>query len=262
MAKEKSFGRVPLHVACRSLAHSSVIRILCEMEPSCVEERDSLKRVALHYLIKNYTALGEDLMECKNSVRKNSSSADEHMQQDGDCEVRESVEGSEQHPNKDGIVALKILLKSNPNCVHASDHRGWIPLHVACSSSSRKGMTNVLKLLLETWPESVLRRTSKGSDVFDCVDLAGKFHPTRDLVLSILNEAKQKVQCNISCEGTIKKDQVGAIPSFAEFQDCDNIDSDKSISKFEPREQISELLIYLKNCNVEQKIGITAPSFD
>ncbi|KAL3816626.1 hypothetical protein ACHAXA_004808 [Cyclostephanos tholiformis] len=40
LEKDKAFGRVPLHIACRSVASSSVIRVLCEMDPTCVEERD------------------------------------------------------------------------------------------------------------------------------------------------------------------------------------------------------------------------------
>lgn len=40
MEKDKAFGRVPLHVACRCVASSGVIRVLCEMDPKCVEERD------------------------------------------------------------------------------------------------------------------------------------------------------------------------------------------------------------------------------
>jgi hypothetical protein len=40
MEKEKAFNRVPLHVACQCVASSSVIRVLCEMEPKCVVETD------------------------------------------------------------------------------------------------------------------------------------------------------------------------------------------------------------------------------
>ncbi|KAL7478450.1 hypothetical protein ACHAW6_004215 [Cyclotella cf. meneghiniana] len=234
LAKEKSFGRVPLHVACRSLAHSSVIRVLCEMEPRCVEERDSLKRVALHYLVKNYTTLGEDSEKRQDSEIEYLSSVEERSQHEDNCAVRKSLEEGEQHPNTDGIVALKILLETNPRCVHATDHRGWIPLHVACSSSSRKGMTNVLKLLLETWPESVLRKTSKGSDVFDCVNLAGEFHPTRDLVLSILKEAKQRVQDDISSAMICENDQaLSELIGSESDQKHDNNESDKGSSRLD-----------------------------
>ena len=40
MEKDKAFGRVPLHVACRCLAESSVIRVLCDLDPNCVVARD------------------------------------------------------------------------------------------------------------------------------------------------------------------------------------------------------------------------------
>jgi hypothetical protein len=39
--KDKEFERVPLHVACRGVAESGVIRVLCEMEPLCVGEKDT-----------------------------------------------------------------------------------------------------------------------------------------------------------------------------------------------------------------------------
>ena len=41
MEKDKAFERVPLHVACRGVAESGVIRVLCEMEPMCVDEKDT-----------------------------------------------------------------------------------------------------------------------------------------------------------------------------------------------------------------------------
>lgn len=41
MEKDKAFERVPLHVACRGVAESGVIRVLCEMEPMCVGEKDT-----------------------------------------------------------------------------------------------------------------------------------------------------------------------------------------------------------------------------
>jgi hypothetical protein len=99
----------------------------------------------------------------------------------------------EEEGDEDGMTALKILLNTNPDCVHAADHRGWLPLHVACGSSSHKGMLRVLLLLLKIWPESVLGMTDKDSDPFACVDMAGKHHPTKARVLALLQEAKCKV---------------------------------------------------------------------
>jgi hypothetical protein len=199
LAKEKSFGRVPLHVACRSLAHSSVIKVLCQMKPECVVEKDGLNRVALHYLIKNYTALGDDVTLC--GVVDGSNSEEPSQNDDDNDDDSDSIEILEEHfepTDEDGLVALRVLIDTNDKCIHTADHRHWIPLHVACSSSSRKGMTNVIKLLLDAWPESVLCKTSKGSDVFDCVEMSGKYHPSKELVLSILKEAKERVQYETS----------------------------------------------------------------
>ena len=182
LEKDKAFGRVPLHVACRSLAHSSVIQLLCKMEPTCVEERDTLKRVPLHYLIKNYCTFGSDDDDV--SIDDEGNIID--VTTDDDTHAEES-------DDKDGMKALKILIKANINCVHAADHRGWLPIHVACSCSSRKGMIRVMKLLLKCWPESVNSKTDKDSDVFDCVDMSGKHHPTKDQVVALLKEAKDSI---------------------------------------------------------------------
>jgi hypothetical protein len=48
------------------------------------------------------------------------------------------------------------------------------------------------KLLLDALPKSVLYRTSNGSDVLDCVEMAGRHHPTKDLILA--REAKEQEQ--------------------------------------------------------------------
>lgn len=105
----------------------------------------------------------------------------------------------EEEGDEDGMIALKILLNTDPGCVHAADHRGWLPLHVACGSSSHKGMLHVLSLLLKIWPESLLVKTDKDSDALACVDMAGKHHPTKARVLALLQEAKCKV--NVSDAG-------------------------------------------------------------
>lgn len=182
LEKDKAFNRCSLHVACRSLADSSVIKVLTQMKPRCVMEGDSLKRVPLHYLIKNYTTFGyddDDISISEGTVEDNT----------------ETEDGSDiiDNTNQDGMVALKILLTTNRDCVYVADHRGWNPLHVACSCSSRRGMIRVMRLLLKIWPESVNTKTNKDSDVFACVDMAGKHHPTKDKVIKLLTEAKFKL---------------------------------------------------------------------
>jgi len=189
MEKDKSFDRVPLHVACRCLAESSVIRVLCEMDPNCVVARDRLKRVPLHYLIKNYCAFGDDEDDVRISI-------------DGDIEDDNNVTNATSDDDyddneEDGMTALKILIRTNPSSVRAADHRGWLPIHVASSCSSRKGMGRVLKVLLEVWPQSIYAKTEKESDALDCVEMAGKVHPRKEMVISLLTEAKCKMEdCN------------------------------------------------------------------
>jgi len=183
LEKERSFERTPLHVACRSLAGSGVVRVLCEKEPGGVVERDSLRRVPLHYVIKNYTSFGGD---DDDSVL---------LEDDGDS----GGDDTDSNDSQDGWKALCVLIGTDPSCVKMDDHRSWLPLHVACSCSSRKGMVRVLRLLLDAHPEGVLAKTSRGSDVFDCVDMAGAVHPTRDNVVALLREAKAEVETGVEC---------------------------------------------------------------
>lgn len=170
LKKDKAFGRVPLHVACRSLADSSVLAVLAELEPRAVEERDNLMRVPLHYLIKNYSTFGDDDEEVDYECP--SDDEDAGIERDGEkCDLDniENPNAPKSASNTDGMDGMKILVKTRPNCVRVSDHRGWIPLHVACSCSSRRGMTRVIKFLLREWPESINCKTDKDSDVFNCV---------------------------------------------------------------------------------------------
>lgn len=85
-------------------------------------------------------------------------------------------------------------------------------------------MTNVIKLLLDAWPKSVLCKTSKGSDVFDCVDMAGRHHATKDLVLAILREAREQVQDEISDKEFSErvKGNTGVIIDLLDFQNGDD----------------------------------------
>ena len=190
LKKEKAFGRTPLHIACRSLADSSVISVLCEMGPRSVIERDSLKRVPLHYLIKNYNTFGGDEAE------------DDVADKDTDDEsINESAANHNDDDNEvaDGIAVLNLLVETNIDCIKVADHRGWIPLHVACSCSARQGMIRVMKMLIDWWPESVNVKTEKNSDVFACVEVAGKHHATKDKVVALLKEARHELassECN------------------------------------------------------------------
>ena len=185
MQKEKSFGRTPLHIACRSLAEASVINVLCEMEPRSVLERDKLRRVPLHYMVRNYDSFGEDKKEDE----------DEDVDEDTDDESADESTNNQSDCKKepDGIVAFNHLIETNADCVKVADHRGWIPLHVACNTSFRHGMIHVMKILIELWPESVLAKTEKNSDVFACVDMGGSF-AMKEKVVELLKEAKHKVE--------------------------------------------------------------------
>ena len=241
--------RIFQHVACRSLADSSVIRVLCEMEPHSIDARDSLKRVPLHYLIKNYTTFGNDDDDIPN------------IEEDDEEESKESDTSSDDtnvnNKSEDGMTAMLFIIKSNPHCLHAADHRGWLPLHVACSCSSRKGMLRVLRLLLKVHPESINCTTDKKSDVFDCVNMAGKYHPTKEETIAILKEAKSLVEedeeSGSASEDTGDNDSnsndnnstSSQVNDEQDRDSNDNVDEDDSLedSISNPQAQVVDLLL-------------------
>jgi hypothetical protein len=148
-------------------------------------ERDKLKRVPLHYMVRNYDSFGEDEKEDE------AEDADEDTDDESAGESTNNQNDCKKDP--DGIVAFNHLVETNADCVKVADHRGWIPLHVACNTSFRHGMINVMKILIELWPESVLAKTEKNSDVFACVDMGGTF-AMKEKVVELLKDARHKVE--------------------------------------------------------------------
>eukprot|EP00986_Skeletonema_menzelii_P014012 scaffold8763_cov133-Skeletonema_menzelii.AAC.3 len=232
LMKEKAFGRTPLHIACRSLADSSVIKVLCEMEPRCVMERDGLKRVALHYLIKNYNTFGQD---DDNGEEDDEDTNDESLNQSSTNRV-------DTDKTSDGIVALKLLLDTNIDCVKIADHRGWIPLHVACSCSARQGMIRVMNIIIDCWPESVNAKTEKHSDVFACVDMAGKHHATKDKVVTLLKEARYALEsCEDKGENEVCSSASASIEASSQHSLAQGQDDDAETVKKEVEKEVANI---------------------
>jgi len=243
LEKDKAFGRLPLHVAARSLVDSSVIRVLCEMEPQSIDARDSLKRVPLHYLIKNYTTFGDDDDDIPN--------INEDDEEEKGTKMSDSSDDTNVTSDEDGMTAMLIIIKSNPNCLNAADHRGWLPLHVACSCSSRKGMLRVLRLLLKVKPESINCTTDKKSDVFDCINMAGKHHPTKEETIAILKEAKSLVEedekTGSASENTgdniSNSSDNNSVSSQVSDEHDDNSDDEGEDDLLDPQAQVVDLLL-------------------
>ena len=77
-------------------------------------------------------------------------------------------------------------------------------------------MVRVTRLLLDVWPESINVKTNKESDCEACVDMAGKHHPTKHIIIALLREARSKVEleslnCNDAAEEqeTVSSDDEG-----------------------------------------------------
>ena len=99
MERVKAFGSAPLYVACQSVAEASGIRVLCGWEPTCVEDRDSLKKVHLHYLVKNYSFDEDDDDISINEGTTNTAIIGEESDEDGmntvDGRCKTAIEGEQ-----------------------------------------------------------------------------------------------------------------------------------------------------------------------
>ena len=51
---------------------------------------------------------------------------------------------------------VKFLVESNPSALHSRDENGRLPLHAACQNGSM--VSEIVRLLLDTWPESIWER--------------------------------------------------------------------------------------------------------
>jgi hypothetical protein len=71
-----------------------------------------------------------------------------------------------------------------PEGVTRSDHRGWIPLHVACSTGTDLA---IIETLFEDYPETVLMKTHKGSDCIKCAKMS-KGHPNEDAICEFIEK--------------------------------------------------------------------------
>lgn len=190
----------------------------------------------MHYLIKNYSTFGDD-------------SDDISIEEDTIGNIDDSDTNRGDRNKEDGMIALNLFVTTNPNCVRAADHRGWLPLHVTCSCSSRKGMIRVLRLLLKIWPESIGAKTDKGSDAFACVDMAGKHHPTKEKVISLLKEAKGIVDIR-QRNGNVGVDDVDNSTEGEEAVDNRNeIDDDQDDSS-SPGKSVKEDKSNLLQCKI------------
>ena len=76
------------------------------------------------------------------------------------------------------------MLEAHPEGVNHADHRGWIPLHVACSMGTE---LSIFDMLLEDYPETVLVKTHKGSDCVKCAKMS-KGHPNEDAIVELMEE--------------------------------------------------------------------------
>eukprot|EP00567_Pseudictyota_dubia_P012140 CAMPEP_0197435746 /NCGR_PEP_ID=MMETSP1175-20131217/3281_1 /TAXON_ID=1003142 /ORGANISM="Triceratium dubium, Strain CCMP147" /LENGTH=239 /DNA_ID=CAMNT_0042964855 /DNA_START=239 /DNA_END=958 /DNA_ORIENTATION=+ len=61
--------------------------------------------------------------------------------------------------NQAHLSVIELLLETFEDSVKVADIRGWLPVHAAVT----RGSPEVVRLLVEIWPESLFKETNKGT---------------------------------------------------------------------------------------------------
>mmetsp|Transcript_26686 Transcript_26686/g.55289 ORF Transcript_26686/g.55289 Transcript_26686/m.55289 type:complete len:834 (-) Transcript_26686:352-2853(-) len=123
---------LPLHHACANGASGKVLSILVEAYPDGKLRQDKRKRTPLHFAFFRKDANGENT-------------------------TKESTDG-----NVDDIGSSMpdiVRLLSDSGAAELPDEGGMLPMHYACAYGTTP---EVLQVLLENYPESIIKRENKG----------------------------------------------------------------------------------------------------
>ena len=152
-AKETAFGRLPLHVACRSQASIGVVEALIAYFPDALVTPDKLQRVPLHYAISNHCHC--DVIEMLVSYNEDCVKKLDHR---GWLPLH-VASGSTASPK-----TLRLLLEKYPQSIHAKTSKGSTAFVIA--NAYYKGQeTDDREIVLELLkPVVVVEKETKESN--------------------------------------------------------------------------------------------------
>ena len=166
-----------LQVACRSGASPEAVECLLAYHPDGTQEGDSLKRIPLHCKCPMYRG---------GCLRYNFS----YLYRFSPYSTYLIFILPDALKNDAGAEVVRLLMDANPEGVNRQDHRGWSPLHVACSMGTDLA---IIETLLEDYPETVLMKTHKGSDCIKCAKMS-KGHPNEAAICQYIERKMAEVE--------------------------------------------------------------------
>ena len=105
-----------------------------------------------------------------------------------------------------------------PEGVSRTDHRGWSPLHVACSMGTD---LDIIEMLLEDYPETVLLKTHKGSDCIKCAKMS-KGHPNEAAICQYIEKKMAEVEGRKAGDESEESGEDGEEKKEAQDNDSDD----------------------------------------
>ena len=148
-------GWLPLHHACANGASHEVIKILVDAYPAGKVTQDTQNRTPLHF----YATRNSDMpaIMTANTELLSDSGAATLMDRSGMLPIHYACAYGT-HP-----AVLKVLAKVYPASLHAKEHNGRTPMHLAMVNAQRDESPNVIQFLLDH-PESVDTINTRDND--------------------------------------------------------------------------------------------------
>ena len=148
-------GWLPLHHACANGASHEVIKLLVDAYPAGKVTQDTQNRTPLHF----YATRNSDspAIMAANTELLSDSGAATLMDRSGMLPIHYACAYGT-HP-----AVLKVLAKVYPASLHAKEHNGRTPMHLAMVNAQRDESPNVMQFLLDH-PESVDTINTRDND--------------------------------------------------------------------------------------------------
>jgi hypothetical protein len=146
-----------LHAACKHQAPPTTVGALYEAHPSIVKEpAATYQRVALHVAVMN-SAPQRTISALLKLYPGAAGMQDAHGGRLPIHYARKDTVNGESN--------IRYLLKAYPESTEVADDNVFLPLHVACRCGASMG---AIRMLIRTAPETILRKTNKGSTPIHC----------------------------------------------------------------------------------------------
>jgi hypothetical protein len=181
-----------LHAACKNHAPPKTVEALYKVHPSIISEPDATyKRVALHVAIMN-NAPQKTISILLKLYPDAAGMKDMH----GRLPIHYACKN-----NVNGENYIRYLLSAYPESTKVVDANGFLPLHVACRCGASMGS---IRALIRTAPETILRKTDKGSTPVHCAKQNKEGGEKQAEIIDILKEVARETKRMIAAHGPLE----------------------------------------------------------